>query len=83
MLIDTDAGTHYDSVCIETAQACVGRGVFCGGASARCQAPGSTCDGSGDLPMLIPTFGMPMLEPHCQYVGDICCSGSDGGAATD
>ncbi|MCU1280351.1 MAG: hypothetical protein JWM53_3897 [bacterium] len=79
---DTDLGTHFDSVCIEMAQACVGRGVFCGGAAARCKPKGSTCDGTGDLPMMIPTIGIPMLEPHCQYVDDVCCS-SDGGIASD
>ena len=84
----TDGGgmRSFNSQCIEEAQACVGRGVFCGGAGALCKPPGSTCDGTGDPPMLIPTFGMPMLEPHCQFVGDICCAGmsiSDGGMTTD
>ncbi len=85
--VQTDGSSRtYDSQCIEQAQACVGRGVFCGGAGALCKAPGSTCDGTGDPPMLIPTFGMPMLEPHCQFVDDICCPGasiSDGGMPTD
>jgi hypothetical protein len=79
--LDTDLGTHYDSTCLETAQACVGRGVFCGGPGALCKAPGSTCDGSGDPPMLVPMLGM--LEPHCQYVKDICCGDEDGGVSTD
>jgi hypothetical protein len=76
-----DMGATVDTQCIETAQACVGRGVFCGGAGALCKSPTSpTCDGTGDPPMLIPTFGMPILEPHCQYVDDVCCPGiTDGG----
>jgi hypothetical protein len=87
VVLDADAGTGYDSLCIETAQACVGHGVFCGGAGALCQritAP--ACDGSGDPPMLIPTIGMPTLEPHCEFVDDVCCPGtspSDGGVTTD
>ena len=75
-----DAGAHFDSMCIETAQACVGRGVACPGVSARCKRFDSpVCDGTGDLPMLIPTIGMPILEAHCQYTDDVCCSASDGG----
>ena len=36
--------------------------------SGRCaRSRGSTCDGTGDPPMLIPTIGMPTLEPHCQF----------------
>jgi hypothetical protein len=80
---DFDAGTTYDSVCLETAQACVGRGVFCGGSGARCKPANSVCDGTGDLPMLVPSIGMPSLEPHCQYLDDVCCAGSDGGVTTD
>ena len=85
VVIDADAGTGYDSACLETAQACIGRGVFCGGVGARCKRSSApTCDGTGDLPMLIPTIGMPMLEPHCQFTDDVCCPGpSDGGVATD
>lgn len=85
--VQTDGGAHtYDSQCIEEAQACVGRGVFCAGTNARCKPPGSTCDGTGDPPMLIPTIGMPALEPHCQFVDDVCCTGggiTDGGVMTD
>ena len=82
VVVDADLGTSYSSECVETAQACVGRGVFCGGLGALCKPPGATCDGTGDPPMLIPTVGMPTLEPHCQFVGDVCCPGmmpSDGG----
>lgn len=81
--VTNDGGDSIQTQCIETAQACVGRGVFCGGNGALCMKPGSTCDGTGDPPMLIPTFGMPMLEPHCQYVNDVCCPGTDGGVVTD
>ncbi|MGZ3425598.1 MAG: hypothetical protein ACXVCV_03065 [Polyangia bacterium] len=79
--IASDGGATFDSVCIEQAQTCVGRGVFCPGAAARCKRfDQPTCDGTGDLPELIPTIGMPMLEPHCAYVDDVCCAGaSDGG----
>lgn len=82
---DLGAG-GFDSQCIEQAQACVGRGILCAGVNARCKPPGSTCDGTGDLPMLIPTIGMPTLEPHCQFVNDVCCTGggpTDGGMMTD
>jgi hypothetical protein len=85
---DFDLGAGgFDSQCIEEAQACIGRGVFCGGAGALCKKPGSTCDGTGDPPMLIPTIGMPGLEPHCQFDKDVCCPGTstitDGGMPTD
>jgi hypothetical protein len=67
--------------CLETAQACVGRGVFCGGGGARCLAKGSSCASSGgDPPMLIATSG-PSLEPHCQFTDDVCCGGSDAGVS--
>jgi len=86
-IVDTDLGTTTQTQCLETAMACVGRGVFCGGVGALCKPPGSTCDGSGDMPQLIPVFGMPMLEPHCQFQDDICCPGTsgptDGGVPTD
>jgi hypothetical protein len=68
--------------CIEVSQACIGRGVFCGGVGAKCVQVGSTCDGGGDPPMLIPTVGMPGFEPHCQFADDVCCPGTtptDGG----
>lgn len=82
--VDPDAGTSVQTSCIEPVQACIGRGVFCGGIGALCKDKDHpTCDGSGDAPMLIPTFGMPALEPHCQYTDDVCCPGSDGGVATD
>ena len=86
--VTNDGGEAVQTQCIETVQACIGRGVFCGGAGALCK-PGKTptCDGTGDAPMLIPTFGMPMLEPHCQFQDDICCPGTsgptDGGTPTD
>jgi hypothetical protein len=83
VITNQDLGTHFDSVCLETAQACVGRGTFCGGVGALCKPPGSTCDGTGDLPMIVPSIGMPTLEPHCQYIGDLCCPGTDGGVTTD
>lgn len=81
-----DGGAPHDSQCIEAAQACVGRGPLCGGLGALCVHVGGTCNGTGDPPMLIPTIGMPALEPHCQYVDDVCCPGStitDGGMSTD
>lgn len=81
-----DMNTELPVECIETAQACVGRGVFCGGSGALCQQGGTTCDGSGVPPQLIPTMGMPSLEPHCQFTDDVCCAGtspSDGGVMTD
>jgi hypothetical protein len=77
--IQTDGGPAIQTQCLETAMACIGRGVVCGGPNAHCKPPGSTCDGTGDLPQLIPVFGMPMLEPHCQYVDDVCCTSGDGG----
>jgi len=86
VIIDPDLGTSYNSECVETAQACIGRGVLCGGLGALCQKSGSTCDGTGDPPMLIPTIGMPTLEPRCQFLDDVCCPGmspSDGGMPTD
>ena len=80
LVIDPDGGATVETSCIEPVQACIGRGVFCGGIGALCKPAGSTtCDGTGDAPMLIPTFGMPALEPHCQFVDDICCVVSDGG----
>jgi len=86
-LVDTDLGTKTDVQCLETAMACVGRGVICLGVGALCKPPGSSCDGTGDMPQLIPVFGMPMLEPHCQFQDDVCCPGtsgpSDGGVPTD
>ncbi len=86
--VQTDGGgtRHFSSQCIEEAQACVGQGVLCVGVNARCKPPGEACDGTGDLPMLIPTIGMPSLEPHCQFKGDVCCTGggvTDGGVMTD
>lgn len=81
--IALDGGPAIETQCIEPTQACIGRGVFCGGIGALCKAAGSTCDGSGDPPMVIPTVGMPMLEPHCQYVDDVCCPGRDGGVTSD
>jgi hypothetical protein len=82
-LVD-DGMLSHETQCLETAMACIGRGVFCGGAGALCKPPGSTCDGTGDPPMIIPTIGLPMLEPHCQFVDDVCCPGSsDGGVTTD
>jgi hypothetical protein len=76
----SDGGAFFDSVCIEQAQTCVGRGVLCLGTGARCKRfDHPTCDGTGDLPELIPTINMPMLEPHCAYTDDVCCTVSDGG----
>jgi hypothetical protein len=78
--LTNDGGDSIATQCIESVQACVGRGVFCGGVGALCKAATSpACDGTGDPPMLIPTIGMPMLEPHCQYSDDVCCPGTDGG----
>ncbi len=88
----TDGGVTASSQCIERAQACVGRGVFCGGANAICVPAGSACSQStpgAAPPMLLPTGGTsadggaPMLEPHCQFVDDVCCPGADGGVTTD
>jgi hypothetical protein len=86
--IASDGGATFDSVCIEQAQACVGRGVVCAGAGARCKRFDTpACDGTGDLPELVPsTMMIPMLEPHCAYVDDVCCPGTaitDGGPSTD
>lgn len=80
----SDGGDTFDSVCIEQAQTCVGRGVVCLGAGARCKRfDDTTCDGNGDPPELVPTLGMPMLEPHCAFVDDVCCPGvNDGGVPT-
>jgi hypothetical protein len=60
---------------------CVGTGPFCGGIGARCMPKGGSCGSSGgDPPQLVPTTGVgPALEPHCQYVDDVCCPGVDGG----
>jgi hypothetical protein len=68
--------------CLEVAQACVGRGVVCPGSGARCLPSGSMCTSSGgDPPELVPTGATgPALEPHCQFVDDVCCPGAlDGG----
>ncbi|HEY2748225.1 MAG TPA: hypothetical protein VGL86_26565 [Polyangia bacterium] len=81
-----DMNTQLAVECLEPSMACIGRGVFCGGVGATCQATGTTCDGSGDPPQLIPAMGMPALEPHCQFLDDVCCPGtspSDGGVMTD
>jgi hypothetical protein len=69
--------------CLETAQACQGRGMFCGGTGARCLAAGTACSTSGgDPPQLVPSTGVgPALEPHCQFVDDVCCPGVDGGVS--
>jgi hypothetical protein len=91
----TISGTGADMMpittqCLETAQACVGRGVFCGGMGARCVAAGTMCGTSGgDPPQLLPMTGLidggvgvgPALEPHCQFTDDICCPGADGGVS--
>ena len=74
--------------CLETPQACVGRGVFCGGSGARCLPAGEACTtAGGDPPQLIPTGGTgPSLEPHCEFVDDVCCPGTtaaDLGVITD
>lgn len=82
---DPEMGTPL-SQCLEPSQACVGRGVFCGGAGALCVPAGGSCSQStpgAQPPMLIPTVGMPMLEPHCQFTDDVCCPGTDGGIVTD
>jgi hypothetical protein len=91
--VDSDLGVPTDmgvpTQCLETAQACVGRGDFCGGAGARCLPVGSSCTQSGgDPPMLVSTLsmgdgGVPTLEPHCQFVDDVCCPGTDGGVVGD
>lgn len=83
---DNDAGIAVGSQCLEPSQACAGRGVFCGGAGALCVPSGSACSSStagAAPPMLIPTVGMPMLEPHCQFTDDVCCPGTDGGVLGD
>lgn len=75
-------GAVVDSVCLEPAQACVGRGPFCGGPGAHClRAGNSDCSQRGDPPNLIATPG-PALEPHCQFADDVCCAGSDGGVSS-
>ena len=62
--------------CIEAALACIGRGPFCCGVGALCQQFGTTLRRHrATPPMLIPTTGMPMLEPHCQFTDDVCCPG--------
>jgi hypothetical protein len=73
------------SQCLEEAQACVGRGVFCGGVGAICVAPGTSCQQSGATPpMMVPGATGATLEPHCQFVDDVCCPGVvDGGVNTD
>ena len=82
-----DMAARVDTFCLETSMACVGRGPLCAGTGALCQAVGTACNGSGDPPQLVPTMGMPSLEPHCQYSDDVCCPGTsgptDGGAPTD
>lgn len=72
-----------NSECLEAAQACIGRGPVCAGANAHCVAATGSCNDAGDPPMLIPTPGMPMLEPHCQFVDDVCCTNApaDGGVS--
>jgi hypothetical protein len=86
--IINDAGVTIQTQCLEPAQACVGQGVICGGAGALCMPVGSTtCTTStpgAAPPQLIPTVGMPMLEPHCQFKDDVCCPGAlDGGVGSD
>jgi hypothetical protein len=81
-----DMGVTVATQCLEPAQTCVGRGVFCGGVGAVCLPAGTSCamsSSAGTPPQLIPTVGMPMLEPHCQFTDDVCCPGSDGGVTTD
>jgi hypothetical protein len=33
--------------------------------------------------MLIPTIGMPGLEPHCQFTDDVCCPGPVDAGVSD
>jgi hypothetical protein len=84
---DNDMGIP-PSLCLEPSQACVGRGVFCGGVGALCVPAGAACSSStagAGPPQLIPTIGMPGLEPHCQFTDDVCCPGgaTDGGIVSD
>lgn len=68
------------SACRELAQACVGRGVVCPGANAHCVPAGGSCNSPGDPPMLVPAAGTPALEPHCQFVDDVCCTNAPADA---
>jgi hypothetical protein len=76
--------TFIDSTCKDPSQVCIGRGPLCPGLSARCLPSGLTCNGSFDNeapPQLVstpvPDGGQPVLEPHCAFIDDVCCPGSD------
>jgi hypothetical protein len=66
------------SQCLETAQACVGKGPPCSGVGALCVPAGSSCtSGNGNPPMLVPSdMGTVSLESRCQFTDDTCCPGS-------
>ncbi|MDB4964478.1 MAG: hypothetical protein JWN44_167 [Myxococcales bacterium] len=82
VVIEVDGGNAATSRCLETAQACVGRGPVCAGVGASCVAPGAGCVSGGTPPMLVSGIGA-TLEPRCQLVDDVCCPGVDGGVSTD
>jgi hypothetical protein len=82
---NSDMTVPVSTQCQESAMVCIGRGVFCAVGS-HCVAAGKTCSDTGDPPQLV-SVGMdvgdagipdagPGLEPHCQYVDDVCCPGA-------
>jgi hypothetical protein len=87
----SDNGAEVNVQCLETSQACTGRGPTCDGPGVYCAADCSS--GSGDPPQSIPVpvFGTqddggsePILELHCQFTHDVCCHGTiitDAGAS--
>jgi hypothetical protein len=68
-----------DQMCIEPPTVCVGKSQqLCGGVGARCLPAGASCatGGTGTAPQLIANSANgALLEPHCQYVDDVCCAG--------
>jgi hypothetical protein len=69
------------STCEDPVQVCIGRGVECPGAGARCVAKSLVCaPGQGDVPQLVGTTnadGGPDEVPHCAFPDDTCCPGSE------
>jgi hypothetical protein len=77
----TDGGTYQ---CLEPAQACVGRGPFCGGVGALCVHTSLDMATATEPPMLVPGPNA-TLEPHCPFTDDTCLpgTGQDGGVPHD
>ncbi len=74
-----------NAVCLETVQACVGRGPVCDGVGARCLPAGASCRSSGgDPPQMVGySDGGATLEPRCAFTDDVCCPGLEDGGTSD